>query len=179
MANTTRDWVGKLHTWAVEEFENLWKYIKDIPSKAIEWGKDIINGLWEGMKKVWTKVTKWFSSVTSKIGSSIKSAFSGVGSGGSSGFVIETPVEQFHSGGTFRAKTPGGVGLALLRDGEHVSRPTESIIDYERLGQVLAQYIKPAFAPQITVKADGGNANDIVRKEEQLLRQLAIMWEVQ
>lgn len=57
--------------------------------------------------------------------------------------------------------------------------PTQSIIDYERLGQVLAQYIKPAFAPQITVKADGGNANDIIRKEEQLLRQLAIMWEVQ
>ena len=55
----------------------------------------------------------------------------------------------------------------------------QSIIDYERLGQVLAQYIKPAFAPQITVKADGGKANDIVRKEEQLLRQLAIMWEVQ
>lgn len=206
MANTTRDWVGKLYTWAVEEFENLWKYIKDIPSQAIEWGKDIINGLWDGMKEIWANVTEWFSNAISKIGSSIKSAFSGGGggssggSGGNSSRILTTPeekeafrkanpdmpywlgggkIERFHSGGIFRAKTPGGEGLALLRDGERVSRPTESIIDYERLGQVLAQYIKPAFAPQITVKADGGNVNNIIRKEEQLLRQLAIMWEVQ
>ena len=72
---------------------------------------------------------------------------------------------------TSRMGTPAVVGA----DGGTL----QNIIDYERLGQVLAQYIKPAFAPQITVKADGGKANDIVRKEEQLLRQLAIMWEVQ
>ncbi len=30
---------------------------------------------------------------------------------------------RFHTGGTFRAPTPGGQGLALLRDGEQISTP--------------------------------------------------------
>lgn len=32
-------------------------------------------------------------------------------------------IPKFHGGGTFRAPTPGGEGLALLRDGEHVTVP--------------------------------------------------------
>ena len=54
-------------------------------------------------------------------------------------------IPTFHDGGTFRAQTPGGEGLALLQDGERVSRSgggTPEIIQLVVDGRVLAQVLR-------------------------------------
>lgn len=45
---------------AKQRFEDLWNYIKGIPSQALRWGRDILNNLWDGMKQAYNNLKSWF-----------------------------------------------------------------------------------------------------------------------
>jgi len=51
---------GNLKDNVVNRLEDIWSYIKGIPSKAYNWGRDIINGLWNGVKNVFGNLKNWF-----------------------------------------------------------------------------------------------------------------------
>ena len=50
MLDAVSETMGNIKDAIVEGWEAAIKYIKELPSKAVEWGKDIINGMIDGIK---------------------------------------------------------------------------------------------------------------------------------
>lgn len=110
-------------TWAGDKIKGF----KDTASVAIDFVIKRINALISAMNKI-----------------------PGVNIGKISTTGGETP--KFHSGGIYRAPTPGGEGMALLRDGERITpagavatanqAPATPGIDYNRMGSAVASALK-------------------------------------
>jgi len=62
---------NQLYTDARQRLENLWGYIKSIPSQALSWGRDIIQGIWDGIKQKWEDLKSGIKDIVN----SIKDAF--------------------------------------------------------------------------------------------------------
>ncbi|MHB8182865.1 MAG: phage tail tape measure protein [Candidatus Desulforudaceae bacterium] len=59
---STVDRVAQLRNDAVNQFEQLWSYVKRIPSQAYGWGRDIIQQLWSGIQSSFNSLRSWFDS---------------------------------------------------------------------------------------------------------------------
>lgn len=110
MAGWILEGLGRLGTRAVEWLKGLpgelLNAVLGLVDKFAEVGVQIAKGILRGLKE---KLTKGSISIG---GQTISWNFSNFG--------------PLHTGGTFRAPTPGGTGLALLRDGEEVTVPAHA-----------------------------------------------------
>jgi len=61
----------EVYTNTKSRLEQLWSYIKSIPSMALQWGRDIIQSLWDGIKQKWEDLKQGVADV----GQSIKDFF--------------------------------------------------------------------------------------------------------
>lgn len=62
MRQSTVERVTQLRLDAIRQFEELWSYIKGIPSQAYNWGRDIIQQLWNGIRSIFNSLKSWFDS---------------------------------------------------------------------------------------------------------------------
>ncbi len=127
-------------------FRDLWDWVKDIFWKAVEWIKWLFlnttpQGLifkhWEPItaffKKLWAGVIDVFRSAWDRIKAIVDRVMGAVRAvqrareavtgavGRAAGAARDRVLPSFHTGGIYRAPTPGGEGLALLQDGERVT----------------------------------------------------------
>jgi hypothetical protein len=112
--------------------ENVVKFIKDTWNGVIGWFRGLpgrigsaVAGLWDGLKNAFRSALNWIIGkwngfrLEVKIPGNTLTNLLGIAG---KGFRIDTPnIPTFHTGGTFRTATPGGEGLALLKDGEKVT----------------------------------------------------------
>lgn len=111
-AETVRDWIKGIWNGLIEWF-------KALPARV----GSALSGLFDGLKNAFRNAINWVIDKWNGFKLSIK--LPGLLGGGTIG--IDTPnIPRFHQGGVFRSPTPGGEGLALLRDGERVLRPGQS-----------------------------------------------------
>lgn len=101
--------------WA--KIESFIQNVQGIPQMI----SDAVYGAWDGLKEGFRNALNWI--IDEWNGLKVPSfTILGKTIGGQ-----ELPdIQRLHSGGTFRAPSPGGEGLALLRDGERVSTPGSS-----------------------------------------------------
>jgi phage-related protein len=112
--------------WIRDRVSDIVSFITGIPGRIAEAAKSIGSTIINGIKNGITGVTGFVSDIGSAIKGAINSAlhlpFTIKGPGPLPDFTIPA----FHSGGTFRAPPGRREGLAMLLDGETVSRPGAS-----------------------------------------------------
>ena len=91
-------------------FIGLWKGIWAPVKGFLNLMIDGINYLISGLNKLSIQVPDWVPGI-----------------GGQNWGINIGKIPKFHDGGVFRALTPGGEGLALLRDGEQVLTPEQRL----------------------------------------------------
>lgn len=109
---------------------NVTGWIKDTWNGVIDWFKNLpsrisgaVAGLFDGVKNAFKNAINWIIGKWNDFKIQIK--LPGILGGGT--ITIDTPnIPKFHQGGIFHAPTPGGEGLAILRDGERVLTPAQS-----------------------------------------------------
>lgn len=89
----------------------------DMISKMAQFGTDLGRALVNSLIAIWNKADLRFPRVE------VPGWVPQIGGRGFGGFDVFPDIKPLHTGGVFRASTPGGEGLALLRDGERVSTP--------------------------------------------------------
>lgn len=104
-----------------DKFTALVGFIQGLPSKIASAAR----GLFDGIKSAFRSALNWIIDKWNGLSFKLPS-FSAFGKT-IGGATLSTPnIPRFHSGGTFRAPTPGGEGLALLRDREEVLTPGQA-----------------------------------------------------
>jgi TP901 family phage tail tape measure protein len=105
-------------------FAWLVEHIKGLPSKI----KTAAEGMFDGLKDAFKAAMNWIIEKWNDLEFTlpeVDTRIPGVGKVG--GFTLGTPdIPKLHDGGIYRAPTPGGEGLALLRDGERVITPEQN-----------------------------------------------------
>jgi len=89
--------------------------------------------------------------------------------------VPDIKVEWYKKGGIFSKPTLIGVGEA----GPEAVVPLSQggLIDYDKMGQAVAKYLKPSVTLETNIYSGQPlSPSEIKRKQEQLLRQLAMKW---
>lgn len=94
-------------------------FFRELPGKIGGFFEGLADTLLAPFKWAFREIAKLWNSTVGQISFSAPDWIPGVGGKGWS--FPKAP--EFHTGGLFRAPTPGGVGLALLRDGETVTTP--------------------------------------------------------
>lgn len=141
--DTVGPWFADLWDWVKDIFTAAWEWIKEMflnytPQGLIikHWEPitDFFRGLWAGVVEVfqsaWNRIKAIVERVTAAVrrvreaASGARKAASGAASRAVSAVVDAVP--SFHDGGIYRAPTPGGEGLALLRDGERITTPEQA-----------------------------------------------------
>lgn len=92
-------------------------------------GGQIVDAAWRGITAIfqgaWNRFADWWDGLHLSLPSITLPEFLGGGSFG--GWTWDPPpAPRFHGGGIYRAPTPGGEGLAMLRDGEQVLTPGQA-----------------------------------------------------
>lgn len=93
------------------------QFFLGIPGALINLGSGIANAIFDGFKTAWNGVADFINDLIPN----------DIGFGPVSIDLPDNPIPKFHSGGVFRAEIPGGEGLALLRDGERILTPAQSM----------------------------------------------------
>ena len=115
----------KLKDWVVEKFNALVAFVRELPGKIAS----AASGMWDGIKSAFRSAVNWIIDKWNALritlgGQRIDLPF-GMGFDIPT-FTLNTPnIPRLHTGGTYTADHPGGEGLAVIRDGERVSTPTE------------------------------------------------------
>ncbi|CAB5217893.1 COG5412 Phage-related protein [uncultured Caudovirales phage] len=86
-----------------------------IPGAIAGIGSGIANAIFDGFKSAWNGVADFINDLIPN----------DIGFGPVSIDLPDNPIPKFHSGGVFQAPSPGGEGLALLRDGERILTPSQ------------------------------------------------------
>lgn len=86
-------------------------------SNMAQFGTDLGKALVNSLIAIWNKADLTFPRVE------VPGWVPSIGGRGFGGFDVFPDIKPLHTGGTFRAPTPGGQGFALLRDGERVTTP--------------------------------------------------------
>jgi len=113
---------GKLAGWVLDVWRfggQVIDFFRELPGKIGAFFSGLADTLLAPFKWAFREIAKLWNSTVGQISFSAPDWIPGVGGKGWS--FPRAP--EFHTGGTFRAASPGGVGWALLRDGEHVSTP--------------------------------------------------------
>lgn len=95
------------------------EFINDLPGNISKAWSGLSETLTAPFREAFRGIAMIWNSTVGKLSFETPDWVPGIGGKGWS----MPKITGFHSGGTFRAPTPGGVGLALLRDGEEVSTP--------------------------------------------------------
>lgn len=106
-----------LHTWIITPLETIIGFVTGMPGKIGRVAAGMFDGIKNAFRSAINFVIRAWNGLEFKI-----PGFDPPGPGPSfGGFTIGVPnIPTLHSGGIFRAQTPGGEGLALLKDREHV-----------------------------------------------------------
>ncbi len=169
------DWEG-LAEGVKNIWNALWDWIKNTGKIVYDIGKSIVQALWDGIKSMWSRLTDW---VSDKISSLINklNPFKG------SRFSISPPsIPGLASGGEI---TDSGLALVGENGPELLQLPRGaqviplSGIDYDSFAQAIAKYINPSITLNTTINSPEPVTPSVAkRKQEQLLRQLAMEWGV-
>jgi phage-related minor tail protein len=123
--DTVEEAFGEIPGW----LGGLWEQIEDLLGRIPEGLGLIFEGLeglfLEPLKTAWNGAAGWFNGLTfPTMGPwDIDAGFFGSYTIGPYGGWDLPDLPTFHGGGTFRAPNAGGEGLAMLKDGETISRP--------------------------------------------------------
>ena len=117
----TRGAISNLASTVRGKLEDLWTYIKGIPSKALQWGKDIIRGLINGIKSLRIPMPHFDFSVNYKSIAGIKFP------------VPDFDVDWYKTGGIFTSPTLAGIGDV-----------PEAVMPLEKLPQLMADALELA-----------------------------------
>lgn len=100
--------------WIVDKFNAVVDFFTDLPGRISR----AVSGMWNGLKNAFRNAVNWI--IDKWNGFSLGINLPGIFGGGR--IAIDTPnIPRLHDGGIFRAPTPGGEGLAILKDREVVS----------------------------------------------------------
>lgn len=104
-----------------DKWDSVVAFISGLPSRI----RSAARGLFDGVREAFRSAINWiidhWNSFRFTIGP-VRTVFGQVGP-----WHLDTPdIPRLHTGGIFRSPTPGGEGLALLRDGERVLPPGQS-----------------------------------------------------
>lgn len=103
----------------IKHFDAIVAFVKGLPSRITSAAK----GMWDGLKNAFKNALNWIIEKWNSFRITIK--LPTILGGGT--INIDTPnLPTFHQGGVFSAPTPGGSGLAILKDGERVLTPSQS-----------------------------------------------------
>jgi hypothetical protein len=106
--------------WIVEKFTAVVDFFKELPGKITS----ATSGMWDGIKEAFREAINWLIGKWNAFKLTVGGQSVNLGPLGSitiPTITLNTPdIPKFHQGGVFRAPTPGGEGLALLKDRERV-----------------------------------------------------------
>lgn len=113
-----RDRVTEAKDWIVGRFNDVVSFISGLPGRI----SSAASGLFDGLKNAFRSALNWIIGKWNGLSFTLPSVsvFGQTVGGGT----ISTPnLPTFHGGGTFKAPSGRREGLAMLLDGENVSRP--------------------------------------------------------
>lgn len=115
--------VALLAGWVVAVWQfggEVVSFFRELPGKIGGFFAGLGETILAPFKWAFNEIAKLWNNTVGKLSFTVPSWVPGIGGKG-----WDVPdIPTFHTGGTFRAPTPGGVGLAWLRDGERVATPT-------------------------------------------------------
>lgn len=115
--DTIKNAAGAAVDGVVGFFTGIPERLGDMISKMAQFGTDLGRALVNSLIAIWNKADLRFPRVE------VPGWVPSIGGRGFGGFDVFPDIKPLHTGGVFRAPTPGGEGLAMLRDGERVSTP--------------------------------------------------------
>jgi len=115
--DTIKEKAGAAVDAVVGFFTGIPGRLGEMLSNMAQFGTDLGKALVNSLIAVWNRADLRFPRVE------VPSWVPSIGGRGFGGFDVFPDIKPLHTGGVFRASTPGGEGLALLRDGERVSTP--------------------------------------------------------
>ena len=150
---------GGISDWIKNLWDNIYSYLSNIWGNITDYGINVwkhfvtkLSGVWggitqsmKGFANIFIQAINWVISAMNKFTVTIPDWVPKFG-GKVWGFNIPK-IPTLHEGGVFRAPTPGGEGLALLKDREVVSKPGEAggsqttIVINEGAIQINANYL--------------------------------------
>lgn len=115
----------------IDKFEEVHHTVMGVVVPALDWLVSVVTsmpstigsalyGMWDGLKNGFRDAINWIIDRWNGLSFTTPN-LPGTNFGGQTISVMQIP--RLHTGGTFRAPTPGGEGLAWLRDRERVSTP--------------------------------------------------------
>lgn len=129
---------------------NIWNSVVDFVTGLPGRLASAASGMWDGIKQAFRGAINWiidkWNGLSLRIGGKTIS-LGPLGSFTIPSITLNTPnIPRFHAGGTFTTPTPGGEGLAILRDGERVlpagSRVRPLVVQLVTpFGRVLAEQL--------------------------------------
>ena len=138
-----------------EIWDDLWNYLSDAVRDPINTIIGFINGLMDALERMTNAIARSINNIPRF---EVPDWVPGIG-GGSFGLpnisTIDLPrIPTLHQGGEFRAPTPGGEGLALLRDREIVKTPEQAgqTIIIELDGREIGRAVGEPLTEEIRVK---------------------------
>lgn len=108
--------VQKLKDWLVSIWGKIVDFFKGIPDKIGRVLKGVADFITAPFKKAFNAIASLWNNTVGKLSFTVPDWVPGIGG---KGFNVPD-IPKFHDGGVFHASTPGGEGLALLKDGERV-----------------------------------------------------------
>jgi hypothetical protein len=112
---------GGAWDWIVDKANSVVGFFTGLPGRLWEATRNAFGGLWDAFKGVLNQIIDAWNAIDFTV--SIPDWVPGIGGRTSPDLIPDIPF-RFHTGGTFRAPTPGGEGLAMLRDGERIVTPS-------------------------------------------------------
>lgn len=136
------EWAGAFGDWVLDAIAALPGLLADFASDLLGWVGEMPGriaskavGMWDGITDAFRSALNWIIRLWNGVEFTLPS-FGGLSVAGQqvipafTGPTLGTPdIPTLHQGGVFRAPTPGGEGLALLKDRERVSTPAQAAQD--------------------------------------------------
>jgi hypothetical protein len=149
--------IGGVFDWirgGISSVMSFFGYMRDGISNAVSTIADI---LWGPFRTAFNWIARGWNDTVGNLSFTMPSWVPGIGGKGFSMPKLPT----FHTGGTFLADTPGGVGLALLRDREKILTPSSTLASSS-----AAAPAQGAGTTYVIVQVDGSvitTAEDLTR----------------
>lgn len=138
---------SKVKDFVVEQFGKVKTFFSELPGKIGEFFVGLAEVITAPFRLAFNAVAAVWNNTVGKLSFRVPDWIPGIGGKG-----WDVPdIPTFHSGGIFRAPTPGGEGFALLRDGEKVSTPGSDsgggteVIQVALDGRVIAEVVRNQF----------------------------------
>jgi hypothetical protein len=115
--DTIKDAATAVKDWVVDKFQAVLDFFKALPGKLGDFFVGLAETITAPFRAAFNAIANLWNDTVGSLSFKVPSWVPLIGGKG-----WDVPdIPTFHQGGVFRAPTPGGEGLALLRDGERVS----------------------------------------------------------